>query len=67
MTSLVTELSKKFSNYQRLKAGLDCFKSSKPDSNGFWEPSEQIFNRIRDKSEHVNYLLANRDVSNILF
>ena len=53
------------------KAGLDLFKSSKPDSpNGFWKLSEEIFNRITDKSEHVNYLLANRDVAmrqNILF
>ena len=53
------------------KAGFDHFKLSKPDSpNGFWELSEQIFNKISDKSEHVNYLLANRDVAmrqNILF
>ena len=45
-----------------VKAGLDLFKLSKPDSpNGFWKLSEEIFNRISDKSEHVNYLLANRD------
>ena len=44
------------------KAGLDLFKLSKPDSpNGFWKLSEEIFNRISDKSEHLNYLLANRD------
>ena len=53
------------------KAGLDHLKLSKPDSpNGFWELSEQILNRISDKSEHVNYLLANCDVAkrqNILF
>ena len=53
------------------KAGFDLFKLSKPDSpNGFWKLSEEIFNGIRDKSEHVNYLLANRDVAmqqNILF
>ena len=53
------------------KAGLDLFKLSKPDSpNGFWKLSEEIFNRISDKSEHVNYLLANRDffcVSGIAF
>ena len=39
-------------------------------SNGFWKLSEEIFNRISDKSEHVNYLLASRDVAmrqNILF
>ena len=43
------------------KAGLDHFKLCKPDSpNGSWELSEQICNRI---SEHVNYLLANRDVA----
>ena len=38
--------------------------------NGFWKLSEEIFNRISDKSEHVNYLLANRDIAkrqNILF
>ena len=28
-----------------------------------FEPSEQIFNRFSDKSEHVTYLLANRDVA----
>ena len=53
------------------KARLDLFKLSKPDSpNAFWKLSEEIFNRISDKSEHVNYLLANRDVAvrqNILF
>ena len=53
------------------KAGLDLFKLSKPDlPNGFWKLSEEIFNRISDKSEHVNYLLANHDVAmwqNILF
>ena len=37
------------------KAGLDLFKLSKPDSpNGFWKLSEEIFNRISDKSEHAN-------------
>ena len=53
------------------KAGLDLFKLSKPDSpHGFCKLSEEIFNRISDKSEHVNYLLANRDVAmrqNIFF
>ena len=46
------------------KAGLDLVKLSKPDSpNGSWNLSEKIFNRISDKSEHVNHLLANRDVA----
>ena len=53
------------------KAGLDLFQLSKPDSpNGFWKLSEEIFNRISDKSEHVKYLLANCDIAmrqNILF
>ena len=53
------------------KAGPVLFKLSKPDSpNEFWKLSEEIFNRIGDKSEHVNDLLANRDVAmrqNILF
>jgi len=53
------------------KAGLDLFNLSKPDSpNGFWKLLEEIFNRISDKSKHVNYLLANGDVAtrqNILF
>ena len=45
-----------------VKAGLDLFKLSKPDSpDTFWKLSEEIFNRISDKSEHLNYLLANRD------
>ena len=46
------------------KSGLDLFKLSKPDSpNGLWKLSEEIFNRISDKSEHVNYLLANHDIA----
>ena len=46
------------------KASLDHFKLSKPDSpNGFWELLEQIFDRISNKSEHVNYLLANSYVA----
>ena len=52
-------------------SGLDHFKLSKLDSpDGFWELSEQIFNRISDKSKHVYYLLANHDVAlrqNMLF
>ena len=51
-------------NINAFKAGLDLFKLSKPDSpDAFWKLSEEIFNRISDKSEHVNYLLANRDVA----
>ena len=54
-----------------VKAGVDLFKLSYPDSpNEFWNLSEEIFYRISDKSEHVNYLLASRDVAmrqNILF
>ena len=42
-----------------VKAGLDLFKLSKPDSpNGFWKLSEEIFNRISDKSEHTNYFTS---------
>lgn len=38
------------------KAGPDLFKLSEPDSPyGFWKLWEEIYNRIRDKSEHVNY------------
>ena len=59
------------SSINTFKAGLDLFKLSKPDSpDGFWKLSEEIFNRISDKSEHVNYSLANRYVArrqNILF
>ena len=46
--------------------GLDhsVTELSKPDSlDGFWELSGQIFNRISDKSDHVNYLFGNRDVA----
>ena len=54
-----------------IQAGLDLFKLSKPDSpNGFWKLLKEIFNRISDTSEYVNYLLANRDIAmrqNILF
>ena len=49
--------------------GLDhsVTELSKPDSlDGFWELSEQIFNRISDKSDHVNYLFGNRDVAMFL-
>ena len=46
------------------KAGLDLVKLFTPDSpNGSWNLSEKIFNRISAKSEHVNHLLANRDVA----
>ena len=46
------------------KAGLNLFKLSKPDSpNGLWKVSQEVFNRISDKNEHVNYLLANRYVA----
>ena len=45
-------------------AGLDLFKLSKPVTpDGFWKLSEEMFSRISGKSEHVNYLQANRDVS----
>ena len=58
-------------NINAFKAGLDLFNLSKPDSpNGFWKLLEEIFHRISNKSEHVNYLLANRDVAmrqNILY
>ena len=64
-------LVQKLTSINAFKAGLDLFKLSKPDSpDGFWKLSEEIFNRISDKSEHVNYLLANHDVAmwqNILF
>ena len=37
----------------------DLFNLSKPDSlNGFWKLSEEIFNGISNKSEHVNSLLV---------
>ena len=52
------------SSINTFKAGIEHLKLSKPDSpNGFWQLSEHIFNRISDKSEHVKYLLANRDVA----
>jgi len=54
-----------------IRASLDFFKLSKPElPNGFWKLLEEIFNRISDEREHVNYLLANGDVAmqqNILF
>ena len=67
MTSLTIELPLRVRNSTSInafKAGLHLFKLSKPDSpNGFWKLSEEIFDRISVKSEHVNYLLANRDVA----
>ena len=52
------------SSINTFKAGIEHFKLFKPDSpNGYWQLSEHIFNRISDKSEHVKYLLANRDVA----
>ena len=39
------------------KAGLENLKKSKPDSPyGFWNLSQEIFNRIPDNSAHINYL-----------
>ena len=62
----------KSTSINAIKADLDLFKLSKPDSpNALGKLVEEIFNRIRDKSaEHVNYLLANYNVAmwqNILF
>ena len=53
----------KFNKYQ-----LKLFKPDSP--NGFWKLWEDIYIRISNKSEHVNYLLANHNVAmqqNILF
>ena len=69
MTSLTKELSNTSCQYvceiQQVSMPLRpvlTSKLSKPDSpNGFWKLSEEILNRIGDKSEHVNYLLANRN------
>ena len=52
------------SSINTFKAGIEHFKLFKPDSpNGYWQLSEHIFNRISDKSEHVKYLIANRDAA----
>ena len=54
------QLLRNSTSINAFKAGLDLFRLSEPDSlNGFWKLSEEIFNRIRDKSEHVDHLLAN--------
>ena len=55
----------KSTSINAIKAGLDLFKLSKPDSpNALRKFLEEIFNRIRDKSaEHVNYLLAHCNVA----
>ena len=80
MTSLEIDLSNIVTSYHKqsdvqqvstpLRPVSIVLKSSKPDSNGFWELSEQIFNGISEKSDHVNYSLANHDVAmqqNVLF
>lgn len=58
-------------NLTSIRTGLDLFKLSKPElPNGFWKLLEEIFKRISDDREHVNYLLANGDVAmqqNMLF
>ena len=49
----------KSTSINAIKAGLDLFKLSKPDSpNALRKLLEEIFNRIRDKSaEHVNIII----------
>jgi hypothetical protein len=39
------------------KTGLDYLKSYNPDSrHGYWYLSQEIFNRIPDKNDHICYL-----------
>ena len=46
------------------KANLDHFKTNNYNSPyGFWHISEEVFNRIPDKSAHVNFLISNPDVA----
>ena len=73
LSNIVTSYHKQ-SDVQQVSTPLRpvsiVLKSSKPDSNGFWELSEQIFNGISEKSDRVNYSLANHDVAmqqNVLF
>ena len=49
----------KSTSINAIKAGLDLFKLSKPDSpNALRKLLEEIFTRIRDKSaEHVNIII----------
>ena len=66
MTSLTIELSNIGTSchyaceIQQVSTPLRLVLTS-DSPNGFWKLSEEIFNRISDKSEHLNYLLANRD------
>ena len=46
------------------KAGLDYLKSDNPDSrHGYWYLSQEIFNRIPDKNDHVTYLKSHPEVA----
>ena len=56
-----------FQCLEEIKSEFQCLVGSGHNSN-VWEknvkiPLKEIFSQIRDKSEHVNYLLANRDVT----
>jgi len=63
-----------FQCLEEIKSEFQCLVGSGHNSN-VWEnnvkiPIKEIFSQIRDKSEHVNYLLANHGVAmwqNILF
>ena len=74
MTFLAIELLKSGTSCHRvckiqqvpmpLRLVLTSLNYFKPDlPNGFWKLSEEIFNRISVKSEHVDYLPANCDVA----
>ena len=46
------------------KTGLDYLKSYNPDSrHGYWYLSQEIFNRIPDKNDHVTYLKSHPEVA----
>ena len=52
------------SSVDAFKAGLERLKKSKPDSPyGFWNLSQEIFNRIPDNSAHINYLRQHPEVA----
>ena len=46
------------------KTGLDYLKSYNPDSrHGYWYLSQEIFNRIPAKNDHVTYLKSHPEVA----
>ena len=63
-SQLVLLTSKYAPSVNAFKAGLEYLKSYNPDSrHRYWYLSQEIFNRIPDKDDHVTYLESHPEVA----